>query len=121
VDMALAGEPLGPFRRSLDLWSDGSLVLVSLPGHTCGQLGLMVNLPGQRQYFFIGDAAWVEENYLEMNPPAYIVGAIWSSRDDAMESMRSIRDYAKDNPDTVIIPSHCPKAWKRLQQLGVAR
>ena len=42
----LDGPPLGPFASSLDLVEDGSLTLVPLPGHTPGQIGVLVRCPG---------------------------------------------------------------------------
>lgn len=119
VDFERDGRPLGPFERTIDLYGDGSLVLVSLPGHSAGHMGLLVRAT-RGNFFLIGDAAWVEGNYLDLRPQARIVGAIWSSRADLMDSMRRIRDFARDNPDTIIIPSHCPASWQRLQEMGVA-
>lgn len=36
------GRPVGPFAASLDLVDDGSVRLVPLPGHTPGQIGVLV-------------------------------------------------------------------------------
>jgi glyoxylase-like metal-dependent hydrolase (beta-lactamase superfamily II) len=47
----LDGPPVGPFPSSLDLLGDGSLVLVSTPGHTPGHVSLLVW--GDRQGFFL--------------------------------------------------------------------
>ncbi len=43
------------FEESLDLFGDGRLVLVKLPGH--GTLGLFLTLDNNRRFFFRGDAA----------------------------------------------------------------
>jgi glyoxylase-like metal-dependent hydrolase (beta-lactamase superfamily II) len=40
--VSLTGPPIGPFPASLDLVDDGSLRLVALPGHTPGQIGVLV-------------------------------------------------------------------------------
>jgi N-acyl homoserine lactone hydrolase len=44
-----------------DLFHDGSLRVVRLPGHTPGSQGLVVDLPGRGQVAFVGDAAHVRE------------------------------------------------------------
>lgn len=50
------GPPLGPFRGRLDLAGDGRLVVVPLPGHTAGHLGLLVDT-GTARLLLAGDAA----------------------------------------------------------------
>ena len=44
-----------------DLFDDGSLRLVRLPGHTPGSQGLVVDLPGRGRVAFVGDAAHLRE------------------------------------------------------------
>jgi glyoxylase-like metal-dependent hydrolase (beta-lactamase superfamily II) len=48
--------PLGPFPDSFDLVGDGSLVLVPLPGHTPGHMGMVVTT-GDERWLLAGDAA----------------------------------------------------------------
>ena len=43
------------FRQSLDVFGDGSVVLVGLSGHSPGQLGLILTLDSGKELFFIGD------------------------------------------------------------------
>jgi N-acyl homoserine lactone hydrolase len=44
-----------------DLFEDGSLRVVSLPGHTPGSQGLVVDLPDRGRVAFVGDAAHLPE------------------------------------------------------------
>ena len=44
------GEAYENFDRSFDLFSDGSVVLVPLPGHTPGSTGMFVNLRSGRRF-----------------------------------------------------------------------
>src|SRR5437868_14538031 len=46
------------FPRSLDVFVDGTIVLVPLPGHTPGSMGMFVNLHSGKRFFFIGDLTW---------------------------------------------------------------
>jgi glyoxylase-like metal-dependent hydrolase (beta-lactamase superfamily II) len=50
--------PYEGFERSLDLYGDGSVVLVPLFGHTPGSVGMFVRVSSGRRYFFVGDAVW---------------------------------------------------------------
>ncbi|WP_423836238.1 Zn-dependent hydrolase [Stutzerimonas stutzeri] len=48
-------QPRYGFEESLDLFGDGRMILVKLPGH--GALGLFLTLDDGRRFFFRGDAA----------------------------------------------------------------
>jgi N-acyl homoserine lactone hydrolase len=52
----LDGPPLGPFGASLDLLGDGTVHLVPLPGHTPGQIGVLVH-GAERDALVGGDVA----------------------------------------------------------------
>ena len=39
----------------MDLFDDGSVVFVPLPGHTGGSNGMFVNLRSGKRFFFMGD------------------------------------------------------------------
>jgi glyoxylase-like metal-dependent hydrolase (beta-lactamase superfamily II) len=55
----LAFQPI-PFKgypESLDLYQDGKVVLVPMPGHTPGSVGLFITVDSGKMYFFIGDVA----------------------------------------------------------------
>lgn len=61
-----------PFQ-SVDLFSDRSLYLVDLPGHTMGQMGVLTS-----EQFFVADALWSEKGrphplgfWIQEDPDAY--------------------------------------------------
>jgi glyoxylase-like metal-dependent hydrolase (beta-lactamase superfamily II) len=54
----LDGPPVLSFTRSHDLFGDGSVVAVDLPGHTPGSIGLLLALNAGPRILLIGDAAW---------------------------------------------------------------
>jgi len=121
IDFEKDKKPYGPFENALDLWGDGSMILTPLPGHTVGQMGLLVNLADGRRFFFIGDAAWVKENYLEMKPPIRPARMILSSQSDFMKTLRAVHDFHEQHPEVVIVPSHCPSTWEKLIETGLAK
>jgi N-acyl homoserine lactone hydrolase len=63
----LDGPPLGPFSSSLDLAGDGRLLLVPLPGHTPGHIGLLVEAQGA-SYLLGGDVAHSPRELAERHP-----------------------------------------------------
>jgi len=114
IDFEKEGKPLAGFDAAVDLLGDESLILVPLPGHTSGQMGLLVNSLAGR-YFFIGDAAWITENYATLTPPSALARTILASNADFSATLRRILDFHRQNPDVVIVPSHCPRTWERIR------
>lgn len=64
----LTGPAVGPFPRSFDLAGDGSLLLVPLPGHTRGQIGVLVS--GSAGSVLIGGDVAHDRPELERREPA---------------------------------------------------
>ena len=54
----LDGPPVLTFARSHDVFADGSVLVVDLPGHTPGSVGVLLRLAGDRRVLLAGDAAW---------------------------------------------------------------
>jgi N-acyl homoserine lactone hydrolase len=63
----LDGPSLGPFAATRDLVDDGSLCLVPLPGHTPGQIGVLVR-EGERAALVGGDVAHDRRELAEKEP-----------------------------------------------------
>lgn len=53
------------FPASFDVFGDGSVVAVPMPGHTPGSTGWFVNSGDGKRWLFAGDAAWVKEGVEE--------------------------------------------------------
>jgi N-acyl homoserine lactone hydrolase len=95
------------FRASYDLFGDGSVVLVPLPGHTAGNTGMFINRANGPRLFLLGDAAWVSQNYLR---PATMHPFIWSqvTSDDATarQTLIDLHHYANQHPEVAMIAMH---------------
>ncbi|HYL44806.1 MAG TPA: hypothetical protein VEU97_15595, partial [Ktedonobacteraceae bacterium] len=95
------------FRSSHDLFGDGSIMLVPLPGHTPGQVGMFINRSNGPRLFLLGDAAWINENYLR---PATMHPFIWSAvtADDATarQTLIDLHQFARQHPDIPMIGMH---------------
>ena len=103
----LAGPPYEGFRSSLDLFGDGSIVLVPLPGHTAGNTGMFINRSNGSRLLLVGDAAWVASNFLK---PTTMHPFIWSrvTSDDATarQTLIDLHHFAQRRPDVSIIAMH---------------
>ena len=101
-----AGEPHGPFSRTLDLLGDGSIRLVSTPGH----MSLLLRASGGRTVLLAGDAAYTRRNVREG-----ILPLLTASDRAYRRSLREIAAFAEREPDATLVPSHDPDAWRELE------
>jgi N-acyl homoserine lactone hydrolase len=107
--LELASEPYGPFPHSLRLTEAGDVTLVSLPGHTPGQIGVLVD-QGDHTIFLAGDSSYTQELMLRGKPDG--VGA-----DEEAERIthERIRAFAEATP-TVYLVAHDPETGTRLAE-----
>ena len=105
----LQPEPFGPFPQSLRLTQAGDVVLVPLPGHTPGQIGVLVD-QGDHTVFLAGDSSYTEE--LMLRGKADGVGA-----DEAAERITHdrIRAFPQATP-VVYLVAHDPETGARLAE-----
>ncbi|GCE17725.1 MBL fold metallo-hydrolase [Dictyobacter kobayashii] len=102
-----AGPAYEGFRSSCDVFSDGSIVLVPLPGHTPGQVGMFINRAHGPRVFLVGDAAWLSDNYVR---PATMHPVLWSmvTSDDATarQTLIDLHHFAQQHPEIAMIGMH---------------
>jgi glyoxylase-like metal-dependent hydrolase (beta-lactamase superfamily II) len=104
---------VGPFARAHDLFGDGSVRLVPLPGHAAGQVGALVQAGPRRRVLLVADAAWTSRSYRERIHPHAITRFITDRHRDYVRSLDDIRAFAKAFPDVEIVPTHCPEVFAR--------
>lgn len=98
-----------PYAEGYDLFGDGSLIAIDLPGHAPGQIGLLLNT-AEGTYFLCADAVWSSRAYRENRKPhaaARIIMHDTRAYDDTFHRLvRLHREY----PQICIVPSHCREA-----------
>ena len=107
--------PYELYERSYDVYTDGSLVIVPMGGHTPGSVGVFVNLPSGKRYFLVGDIVWAKEGYqLPAERP-------WLSRrlvdlDPAAvrEQVVKLHQLSKLRPELTIVPAHDRRVHETL-------
>lgn len=111
-----AGEPMGPFDHSLDLFGDESVRLVMLPGHAPGMMGAFVSAQNhENPVFLCADACWSSTAFLQ-DKTAGIHPLIAHDKAAQGATYEKLRVLRKSMPDTLVIPSHCPEAWERYNR-----
>ena len=121
VDFETQGKPYGPFQRAIDLWGDGTMILLPLEGHTAGQLGMLLNLADGRRILFVSDAAHVQQNIERHVAVGRHIRLIMHSSAQYEASLKLLSRLRQQHPELVLVPSHCPRAWEQLLSMGLAR
>lgn len=103
-------ERLAPFASGVDLFDDGSVRLVELPGHAPGHWGALVNTPGAPT-FLVADAVWLERAIAsEAVPPWITQKLVFSDPRRYRETLAHLAALKRREPAIAMIPSHCAVA-----------
>jgi N-acyl homoserine lactone hydrolase len=103
----LSPVPFGPFDSSLALTHAGDVTLVPVPGHTPGQLAVVVEDEGH-SVLLAGDASYTQDAMLRG-----AVDGVGPDEDAQRRTHERIRAYAATTP-TVYLPTHDPDTAVRL-------
>jgi glyoxylase-like metal-dependent hydrolase (beta-lactamase superfamily II) len=95
------------FNESYDVYNDGSIVIVALPGHTKGSLGVFVNLKSGKRYFFTGDTTWAREGFERPSEKFFVSKAIVDTDVEKLnETIVQVHNLMKQKPEVIVIPAH---------------
>lgn len=101
------GPDLAPFETGADLFGDGSLLAVQLPGHCPGHWGLLVRQADDRTRFLIADAAWSSGAVRDDVPPPRLTTALLGRTEPYRRTLNALHRLWTRNPDAILTPSHC--------------
>lgn len=110
----LQDKPYQGFARSFDVYGDGSVVMVGLPGHTPGSLGMFVNLAADKRFLFVGDAVWRVQELTEHSRKAWPARAIVDNDGKQTLSTMELLRQAQQLPGLAIVPAHDTEAHDKL-------
>ncbi|MEQ1808423.1 MAG: MBL fold metallo-hydrolase [Terricaulis sp.] len=100
------------FRQSFDVFDDDAIVVVPLPGHTPGSIGVFTNVAGRR-VFLVGDAALISEA-VERGLPKVdpLRGTVENDPEQSDRTVAVLAAFHAAHPDVLVIPSHDRTAWQ---------
>lgn len=101
------GPDLAPFETGADLFGDGSLLAVQLPGHCPGHWGLLVRQTDDRIRFLIADAAWSSGAVRDDVPPPRLTTALLGETEPYRRTLNALHRLWTRNPEVIVTPSHC--------------
>ena len=104
-----------PFTHGWDIFEDGSLLAVHLPGHAYGQMGLFVQT-AEGLVFLCADACWHSRNYREPVRPHPTANLLKNEAKVYRNILERIQEFHRRNPTVPIYPSHCPEVARLVKR-----
>lgn len=105
--ITLQDKPVAGYARSLDVFGDGAVVLVAMPGHTPGSVGLMVTTSSGKKLFFVGDVVWAAGALATGSPKFWLPSRIVDhDRPATLAAVQQLRRFAEAHPDVLVVPAH---------------
>jgi N-acyl homoserine lactone hydrolase len=103
------GQPTDPVGGERDVFGDGKLVLIPLPGHTPGTMGATVHLDRDGSFLLVSDAVSLRENLDTDTSPRNT----WNA-DALLKSYQEIRRIEKSG--ATVICGHDDAQWQSLRK-----
>ncbi|MDP2574139.1 MBL fold metallo-hydrolase [Vibrio penaeicida] len=101
-----------------DLFGDGLLFLVYLPGHAAGQVGLLTKLCNN-WVFLLADACWLIESLSENVDQHWLANMLCDDVGAYKRTLNELRKcYQQLNHIVEFVPSHCSDTIDRLKEKG---
>jgi N-acyl homoserine lactone hydrolase len=97
-----------PVAKDKDVFGDGTVIMLDMPGHTPGHHSLLVKLKAKGNVLLTGDQAHFRENYESNGVPTFNF-----NRADTLASFDRFKQIAKNLRATVII-QHDPRDIDQL-------
>jgi N-acyl homoserine lactone hydrolase len=101
------------FPASFDVFGDGAIVAVPLPGHTPGSTAFFVRTVGGRTALFTGDTSWTVrgiEAPVHKNPLARPDFSVVQTGD----GLGLLHALHRERPDLLLVPAHDASALDQL-------
>lgn len=101
---------LGAFNFGWDIFGDGSIWGIPLPGHAAGHMGIYYQFK-EKEYFLIGDAAWTTKALKMCRGPSRLATLIFDSKKDYQNTFKHLHELLvqknEQNRCLEILPCHC--------------
>ncbi len=98
---------IGPFQHCHDLFSDGSVRLISLPGHAKGQIGALLQSGTATRTFLVADSVWTRRTVTDNLPLTFAFRMLADNAKDAKTTLGNLYKFHQQFPDVDLAPTHC--------------
>lgn len=113
-----SGPYLG-FEQSHDLYGDGAIVIVPVPGHTPGSVSVFLSLPSGRRFALVGDLVWQREGILNREPRPWLIRKLGADMDETSVRQEILRlsSLTQRLSDLTLIPAHDERGFAEMPLL----
>ena len=116
------GPPLLGFEQSHDLFGDGSVVAVPLPGHTPGSVGYLVRGDDGKNWLFVGDATWTVDGVTRPAHKNALVALLFDGNLEATaQTLARLHAVQVQRPEVTVVPAHDLDAMGLIPECQRAR
>lgn len=116
-DLTFPDGAYGPFAVSRDFFGDGSIVIVPMPGHTPGSVGVFVSLPSGKRFLIIGDTSWTKEGVDWPAEKPWLARRMVDHDAAAVrEQLVMLHQLQRSNPDLIVVPCHDARVHERITE-----
>lgn len=102
----------GPFERSFDLFEDGTIQLINIPGHCAGLSAVKITGSDGKYVLLDADGAYSARNWEEMVP-----SGIAANRKNQMKSLEWIRKMSMSDKCVESLATHDPEVKPHIIEL----
>jgi glyoxylase-like metal-dependent hydrolase (beta-lactamase superfamily II) len=113
----LAAKPYELYSRSLDLFGDGSIILVPMEGHSPGTIGMILNFQSGRRMFFTSDCSWASEGITKPAEKSFLIMNFMKPDMDPHQVQSALikaHQIKNKYPNMEIIPAHDGRVYEKL-------
>ncbi len=100
--------PLGPFKRTLDVFGDGTVIACSTPGHARGHVSYVIRLGDGEELLLTGDAAYFAHQLESLEPAGLLADRVAYASSLAAAAAYAARDGVS------VVTGHDADVWPTL-------
>lgn len=112
--LEFAAEPYEIFDRHVDLFGDGSVVVVPLPGHTPGSVAVFVTKADGTRILHVGDAVNKRSQVEQLQGRTSLMRRTDEDEEAANANVARLHVLLEQAPELLLLPAHERAAWEGL-------
>lgn len=110
----LEDKPYLGFEQSYDVFGDESVMIVPLPGHTFGSVGMFIKT-NTHHFFLLGDLVWDTKAITGLHEKMFVASKVVDRNPpQVFEQIKKVHEFMQKNPNVLIVPAHEEKVQKTL-------